>query len=552
MLQTLHIRNYAIIESVEMHFNEHFNVIIGETGAGKSILLGALSLALGGRADSQSLLDKEKKCIVEAHISIKNHELKDFFTENDLDYLDISIIRREITPNGKSRAFINDTPVTLDVLKSLTAQLIDIHAQQETSQLLDDTYFIRLLDNISKNAFIGEYREAYHDYQDKKEKLKKYQVEAAAFGKEYEFVKYQFEELDKIPLSESQWEECEQELNVLSNAETILENIQQVIGIFSENEINIEDYLADAQRLLSPISHLQNELTLATNDLESIQLKIRELTRIFKNIQNQIDSNDERLQELNQYQSAVNKLLQKHHFKEISELIHLHLDLKNKLDQFSFSDEHIQSLEIEVSESYQKVIQHAHKITDLRTKQAKIFSQAITEVVQTLGMPYAKVEIQREALPSPNVWGMDKIFLLFAPNKGSELKTLYQVGSGGEKSRLMLAVKSLVAKETALPTLIFDEIDTGVSGEVAIKTGELLQKISLNHQVISITHLPQVAAAGDQHFLVYKEHLKDKSVTKIRTIGKEEAVLEIAKMLSGATPSEAAIKNAQNLMKIKK
>lgn len=548
MLQELHIRNYAIIEAAEMQLNPHLNVIIGETGAGKSILMGALSLVLGNRADTQVLMDKEEKCVVEAHMQISSYALEDFFEDNDLEYADTTIIRREINPKGKSRAFINDTPVTLEVLKSLTSQLIDIHAQHENSQLLDETFFIQILDKISKNPLLAEYQVAFNKYSEAKRKLRKFQDEAAAFSKEYEFIKYQFEELDQVPLSVEYWKEVEEEVNILSNAGTILQNVQQSLNLLSEDEINVEDILGEVQKLLSSISALHSDLDETFREIEDIQLKIRGISRIFKSIQGKIDSDEERLNELNAYQSAVNRMMQKHQFKEVDGLIRLHTELKEKLQQFSFSEDHIQDLEAEISEAFQELADIGSKITELRKSQALKFGQAVTDVVKVLGMPFAKVEIQMESLSQPDKLGFDKVTLLFAPNKGSQLQSLLQVGSGGEKSRLMLAIKSLIAKETALPTLIFDEIDTGISGEVAIKTGELLQQISINHQVVTITHLPQVAAAGKQHFLVYKEHLEDKSITNIKSLDRDGAIHEIAKMLSGASPTAAAIENAKNLI----
>lgn len=548
MLQELHIRNYAIIESAVMHLNPHLNVIIGETGAGKSILMGALSLVLGNRADTQVLMDKEEKCVVEAHINISSYQLQEFFDENDLEYADLSIIRREINPKGKSRAFINDTPVTLEILKELTAQLIDIHAQHENSQLVDETFFIHLLDKISKNPHLEGYATAYQTYTEAKRKLKKFQEEAAAFSKEYEFVKYQFEEIDQIPLSVEHWKEVEEEINILSNAGTILSNLQGSILQLSEQEINVEDTLGEVQKLLAPIAEWMPEIQEASQEIEDIQLKIRNIVRFFKSIEGKIDTDENRLQELSVYQSTVNRLMQKHQFKEIESLIALHAQLKEKLQQFSFTEDHITDLENEIETAHQEVLKIGQAITSIRTQYAAQFGASITEIVKDLGMPFAKVELSVEPLSQPDKNGLDKVTLLFAPNKGSQLQSLQQVGSGGEKSRLMLAIKSLVAKETALPTLIFDEIDTGISGEVAIKTGDLLKQISSDHQVITITHLPQVAAAGKQHFLVYKEHLEDRSITNIRPLDDEGTVLEIAKMLSGAQPSAAAIENAKILI----
>ncbi|HUH75154.1 MAG TPA: DNA repair protein RecN [Chitinophagales bacterium] len=549
MLQELHIKNYAIIEAAVMQLHPHLNVIIGETGAGKSILMGALSLVLGGRADTQVLMNKDEKCTVEAYILIKEYDLKSFFDLHDLDYAESTIIRREINPKGKSRAFINDVPVTLDILKSFTSQLIDIHAQHENSQLLEEHFFVHLLDKLSKNPYLKEYQIAFLKYADNLKKLNQYKDELQAFEKEYQFVKYQFEELNQIPLSIEYWTQVEEELNILSNAEAILNGVQQTVEVLTDNEINVESLIVDIQKAIHPIEEFQHQIKEASLELEEIQLKIRSISREFKSILNSIDSDENRLNELNEYQSTVNKLMQKHRLKEMQGLIDLHIDLKEKLEKYSFSEDRLSDLEQAIATSYQEVVGISEKITSIRKKSAETFSQSTTEVLKDLGMPFAKIQIEIKPLSKPDIYGTDKIALMFAPNKGSQLQSLQLVGSGGEKSRLMLAIKSLVAKETALPTLIFDEIDTGISGEVAIKTGDLLNQISKNHQVITITHLPQVAAAGNQHFLVYKSHLEDKSVTSIKSLDESNTILEIAKMLSGDRPTDAAMENAKNLIK---
>ncbi len=548
MLQELHIRNYAIIEEAELHFNPNLNVIIGETGAGKSILMGALNLVLGNRADTQVLMNKKQKCIVEAHLNIENYELESFFEEEDLDYSEETIIRREIAPNGKSRAFINDVPVTLSVLKTLTSRLIDIHEQDENSQLSDPDFLLFLLDKISQNSFLNEYREVFKSYKEAVNRLNQYQEEAKSFSKEYDFVKFQFDELDGINLSEEYWKNTEEEIDILTHAESILQNTGQAIQMLSENELNAEDILSEVQRLLAPIASLNSNLGKAYEEIENIQLYLRELVRELKNIQSDTDINEERLNEITAYHSAVNRLMQKHQMKSMSELIALHTQLKEQLERFNFSEEHIKALEKEVARLQAILLESGKKMSELRMAQAQSLGQAVTNTVTELGMPYAKVQFKVSSSDQPGKDGLDKIILLFAPNKGSEYKPLHQVGSGGEKSRLMLSVKSQIAKETALPTLIFDEIDTGISGEVALKTGDLLKSISRNHQVITITHLPQVAAAGNLHFLVYKSHLKDKSVTEIKPLREEDIVIEIAKMLSGENPSSAAIENARNLI----
>ncbi|MCO5233330.1 MAG: DNA repair protein RecN [Chitinophagales bacterium] len=548
MLQEIYIRNYAIIEKAQILFDPHLNVIIGETGAGKSILMGAVSLVLGNRADTQVLKDKEEKCIVEAHVNIKEYQLQDFFEEQDLDYSDICIIRREINPKGKSRAFINDIPVTLEVLKSLTSQLIDIHAQHENSQLMDEDFFIKLSDKITRNSDLVQYQIDFAKYIEAKKALKKFQEEALSFQKEYDFVKYQYDELDQILLSEDYWNEVEEEIKILSNAEAIIRQLQLSTELLSENEINIEDLLIEVQKQLLPVTHCNSMIESAYKDIDEIFLKLRSFARDFKQIQNNISTDENRLNELLEYQTAVNRLMLKHHFKDVKDLMALKIELQSKLEKFSFSDEKIQELQQEIQIHLVQLTLLGAQMSMMRKKQADVFCASISDVLKDLGMPFAKVNFQFEKLSEPNQLGWDKVIFLFAPNKGSQFQNLHQVGSGGEKSRLMLAIKSLVAKETSLPTMILDEIDTGTSGEVAIKTGELLKQISQQHQVITITHLPQVAAAGKKHFLVYKEHLDDKSITNIKTLDANETVLEIAKMLSGAIPTKAAIDNAKNLI----
>jgi DNA repair protein RecN (Recombination protein N) len=500
MLQELHIKNYAIIETAVMHLHPNLNVIIGETGAGKSILMGALSLVLGGRADTQVLMNKEEKCTVEAQILIKEYDLQSFFDLHDLDYAESTIIRREINPKGKSRAFINDVPVTLDILKSFTSQLIDIHAQHENSQLLEENFFIHLLDKLSKNPYLIEYQNSFSKYSEDQKILKKYKDELQAFEKDYQFIKYQFEELNQIPLSIDYWTQVVEELNILSNAEAILNSIQQSVEILTDNEINVESLIVDIQKSINQVANFQHKIKEASQELEEIQLKIRSISREFKGILHSIDADENRLNELNEYQSTVNKLMQKHHLKGMEELIQLHTELKEKLEKYSFSEDRLQDLEQEIKISYQKVILVGQQMTEIRIAHAEKFSKSVTEVLKDLGMPFAKTQIEISPLSKPDFNGMDKISLMFAPNKGSQLQSLQLVGSGGEKSRLMLAIKSLVAKETALPTLIFDEIDTGISGEVALKTGDLLKQISKNHQVITITHLASSSCSWQPTF----------------------------------------------------
>lgn len=548
MLEELHIRNYAIIEDVRMKFDSQLNVIIGETGAGKSILMGALNLVLGKRADRHVLLNKDEKCIVEAIVNIRNHHLKGFFESHDLDYQDETIIRREINIQGKSRAFINDTPCNLTVLKSLAAKLIDIHEQEETNLLLEEDFFINILDAASKHQQLDEYQENFKRYKKAKEELKDYKEQALEFVKEYDFIRFQYDELDQAHLEANDWEEIEKEINTLSNAEAIINSAENSLALLSEGEYNVENLLGEIQKLLIPLADINQEIQEASSEIENIQLTIGQLIRNLRGTLNQIDINEERLEEITNFQSIVNRLLQKHQLKSIDELIQLYHDLGNQINQYSFSEEHILELEKEVEAQHKLLVDLGKEISLARKNHALPLEKSVIKTLQELGMPHAQIKINFEPLQEPNRYGTDKINLLFSPNKGSQLLPLTQIGSGGEKSRLMLAIKSQIAKVIALPTLIFDEIDSGISGEVAIKTGELLKRISSAHQVIAITHLPQVAAAGKHHFHVHKEHLKDKTITQITPLHGEQVVMEIAKMLSGSSPTQAAIDNARNLI----
>lgn len=549
MLSSISIRNYAIIATADISFHPQFNAIIGETGAGKSILMGALGLALGKRADSNVLMDKEQKCVIEAHLEIAPYNLSHYFEENDLDYHDSTIIRREITPNGKSRAFINDLPVTLETLRGLTAQLIDIHAQQETRELEDDTFFIRILDKLAGNeSLLKEYQSTFKQYKSLQSEIARFKENAAQFAKEYEFVKFQFEELQQIPLSEELWSEMEDEISLLQNAEAIQTGLGTVHELLENAPVNIADLLSEAGKTLQGIASFHPDIEQAKSLLEDIRLQLRETDRQLQHLQGNTLADEGRLQELAEIQSSVNRLMQKHHLGSMKELIALYRSLEEKLSSFSFSDEKIAALEAEWKACREQLIQKAKNIHEKRKSASEPFAKDTSALLKEMGMPYATVSFDFAELTEPDRNGLDSITFLFAPNKGSQLKSLDEVGSGGERSRLMLAIKSLIARHMALPTLIFDEIDTGISGEVAKKVGELLKQIATHHQVITITHLPQIAASAEKHFLVYKNHESTQSVTHIEALDRARTVTEIAKMLSGDNPSAAALENARLLM----
>jgi DNA repair protein RecN (Recombination protein N) len=549
MLLQLSINNYAIIESATLQMGPSFNVIIGETGAGKSIIMGALGLILGKRADTNVLFDEEKKCVVEARLDIKAYQLKDYFEANDLDYDDTTIIRREINPKGKSRAFINDLPVTLDILRELTVQLIDIHGQQETRDIEDNSFFIKVLDKLSgQKTLLDEYRSNWLEYRLLSKQIQQFKEEAAAFSKEYDFVKYQFEELNAVTLSEEHWKTMNEEISVLQNAETIRQNLNAAADLLSQGQINVDDLLSEAQRLLGQIAGFHTDLGNMHEQVAELQISLRELNRQVASSLNATESDEGRLTELLEEHGLISRLMHKHQTSDLQDLIQLHLQLSERLQAFSFSEDKLKDMEAAAEQKLLLVIQLGAQLSQYRKEAAKPFTEAVGSLIKEMGMPFAEIALDFTQRAAPGSDGTDDITLLFAPNKGSKLHTLENVGSGGEKSRLMLAIKSVIAQQMALPTLIFDEIDTGISGEVALKVGQILRQLGQRHQILSITHLPQIAAGAHLHFFVFKDHLKAKSTTNISTLSPEESIREIAKMLSGATPDQAALDNAKALV----
>ncbi|MBK9328940.1 MAG: DNA repair protein RecN [Sphingobacteriales bacterium] len=551
MLQSLSIKNYAIIEQVDITFDKNLNIITGETGAGKSILLGAMNLILGKRADSSVLRNTEEKCLVEASFLIKGYPLKNYFDENDLEYEDETIIRREINPNGKSRAFINDTPVTLDVLKDLTEKLVDIHAQGETQNLLDKFFFCEILDELSKQtAVVKEYQLAYFSYKHKRQRLHQLQEEQGRLQKEYDFISFQLNELTEANLNEEEYAGIESELGLLQNAEVIKRNLAEAYNLIDGNEFAALSQLLQANKQISQLTGFHDVLLEMHDKLSAITDDLKSISRQITNIADATEYHEERVIELTEKQSTVNKLLQKHHVSEVKELLHIQHELQLKAANYSNSGEEMVRLEKEISQTRKSLLETAQRISKNRSEKIKTVESKVSNLLVDLGMPFGFIVLSQKMPDAEklNAYGIDEIRLLFSANKGSQPQPLDEVGSGGEKSRLMLAVKSLVAETITLPTLIFDEIDTGISGEVANKVGTILKELGKKHQVISITHLPQVAAKADKHLFVYKNHEKAKTNTEIRTLDSTERLHEIAVMLSGNNPPKEALENAKRLL----
>ena len=551
MLQSLSIKNYAIIESVEIQFDKHLNIITGETGAGKSILLGAMNLILGKRADTSVLRNADEKCLVEAVFSIKNYSLKKFFSDNDLEYENETIIRRELNTNGKSRAFINDSPVTLDVLKALTEQLVDIHAQSETQNLLDKFFFCEILDELAKQtAVVKEYQTNYQQYKIKQNRLTHLQNEQISLQKEFDFISFQLNELTEANLNEDEAAQLESELSLLQNAETITRNLADAYSLIDANEFSALSQLLQANKQIGQLANFHDVLLEMHDKLSAITDDLKSMTRQITNIADATEYNEERVLLLTEKQTTINKLLQKHHVSEVKNLLEIQHSLQQKVDAFSNSTEEILQLESEIKQDKKTLLTAAQSISKNRNKQIKIAENKVSALLVDLGMPFGFIQLEQKIAEAEkiNAFGIDEIRLLFSANKGSLPQPLDEVGSGGEKSRLMLAIKSLVAETITLPTLIFDEIDTGISGEVAQKVGTILKELGKKHQVISITHLPQVAAKANKHFFVYKNHEKEKTYTEIKTLSGDERLHEIAVMLSGNNPPKEALENAKRLL----
>jgi len=549
MLKHLYVQNYALIDELELDFKEELTVITGETGAGKSILLGALSLLLGQRADTSALQDKTKKCIVEANFNIKNYNLRSFFDANNLDYQDTSIIRREINPAGTSRAFINDTPVNLNQLKEIGVQLIDIHSQHQTLSLNDAAFQLDIIDSFAKNEkLLEEYQKDFRHFKKLKQELDVLTEKEKQSQKESDYYTFQYKELEEAALKEGEQQKLEQELEVINNAEEIKTNLAKVTYLIKEGEVNILSAVAEAKTLLNNLSKYDATIKEFHERIQNAYIEIKDICDDIENMEEHLSYNASRAEEINNRLSLLYKLQQKHQLKTVEELIELKNKIQAQLKEIEFLGEKINEKKVEI-EIAEKNLEHiAKNLSANRTIAIPKIERELKTLLTQLEMPNAVLQIEKNVLPDFDLNGKDDIKFLFSANKGALPKELKKVASGGELSRLMLSLKSLLAHSKALPTIIFDEIDTGVSGEVANKVGTIMQQMAASMQVISITHLPQIASKGNTHLYIYKEEKEHKTISRIKKLLKEERVIEIAKMLSTKNPSQAALKNAKELL----
>lgn len=551
MLTNLSISNYALIKQLNLVPSEKLNTITGETGAGKSIMLGAMGLLLGKRADSKVLLNEAEKCVVEGEFSIVNYKLHQLFDELDLDYSDITIIRREIAVSGKSRAFINDTPVTLDVLKQLSVYLIDIHSQHETILLGSGDTQIQIIDFYAQNKFLfDDYKVKYESFKNIDEKLVELKNNQSNQTQELEFNKFLLKELEEVKLcSEEEYEKLENELKLIENSEEIKIALNQVSLAGINSDSSIISILEDVKVIIKSVSNYSSELEILKERIESASIELNDIFTEIEHKEQNIDFDAERIEEIRNNVDTINSLMHKHSVHSISDLIILKEELILKVNLVEQFDEKVSELENELKIAENELIILSDKLTNSRKSIFNKLKINVEHILKELGMPNATFEISISKKKFSKS-GCDNIELLFSANKGVAPVTLKQAASGGEFSRLMFTIKYLLADKTALPTIIFDEIDTGISGEIAIKMGKMMNRMAENHQVLTITHLPQVAALGDKHYFVFKDDSEERTFSQIKELVGDQRELEIAKMISGDNPSQVAFENARELLSL--
>jgi len=550
MLKHLSVQNYALIDKLEVELSDGLTIITGETGAGKSILLGALGLIAGSRADTQSLQDKTKKCIIEASFNIKEYSLSSFFKEHELDYEAVTTIRREINPEGKSRAFINDTPVTLNQLKELGERLIDIHSQHQTLSLNGADFQLSVTDAFAKHeTLLQEYQSDYKNYRSLEKQLTDLTERESQAKKDLDYFQFQFNELEDAGLKAGDQTDMEQELDTLSNAEEIQSTLSKAAFSLNGGDQNLLSSLNEIKIMLNGMAKFKPEIAELSTRINSSYIELKDLSDELESIEQEVVYDPKRIEVLNDKLDAIYRLQQKHQVKTVEELIAIKEEISNKLLDFSSLESEIEKVKTALAKVKTSLAAKAKTLSDNRKKVIPKIEKEIAFLLTSLSMPNAQLKIEQQLTELFTASGTDKIQFLFSANKGSDFKELNKVASGGELSRLMLSIKSLIAQLTALPTIIFDEIDTGVSGDVADKVGSIMNSMAEKMQVITITHLPQIASKGNSHLFVYKEDKNNKTYSNIKKLNDAGRVQEIAKMLSTGKPTEAAISNAKELLK---
>ncbi|MGE8433742.1 DNA repair protein RecN [Chryseobacterium joostei] len=548
MLSRIYIKNFALIDTLEVSLKNGLQVITGETGAGKSIILGALRLILGERADVKSIAKTEEKSIVETEFDL-NNQFKKFFIENDLDYEHQTIIRREILPSGKSRAFINDVPVTLDVLKELSSQLIDIHSQFETSNLFTSEYQFKIIDGLSENKkIIEEYQQEFLDFQNLKMLLKKLKTQLSESTKESDYKEFLLNELEELKLDDVDFEDVQNQLSIQENAGMISENVGQILSRFHQEEIGILSFFNEAKAKLSRISEVSTSFAELDQRLETSFVELKDIISELEDEAEKVEINPENLVSLTELNNKINALFLKHNVSDLHELIEIRNELAGDQKGASELESQIAETEENISKKEKALQTLAEKLSKNRKKNVPVFIKKAESLLKKLGLEKAKVDIELQDTAEFNPFGKENIQLLFQANSGFPLKPIQTAISGGERSRVMLAVKKIIAESDELPTLILDEIDTGVSGKVAEEIGNLMREMSEDMQLIVISHLAQVAAKGNDNYKVVKQDIAGKTQSTIIPLSDEDKLNEIAQLLSGSKITEAALAQAKELI----
>jgi DNA repair protein RecN (Recombination protein N) len=549
MITSLAIKNYALIDKLTIDFSKGFSIITGETGAGKSIILGALGLALGKRADLTSLKNKEEKCVIEAHFEISKYNLLPFFEANDLDYENDTIIRREILPSGKSRAFVNDSPVNLQELQELSLYLIDIHSQQQTQELSDENVQFKIIDAIANNfGKINEYQNVLKSYKSDKAKLNSLLKKKAEASKEQEYNAFLLEELVSSKLKSGEQETLEADYEQLNNVEIIKESLDKSLAIANEDQIGVSHNLNEIKNTIQKIASFSGDYNSLFERISSLKIEFEDIAIELNRCSEKLINDPEQLNLINQKLQLIYNLQKKHQVATVDDLIVIQSNLENAVLELGNIDEEIVKLTDLVDANVKQLDQICDAIHAKRVEAIPILSQKLITILETLGMPNVRFNMEIKGTSTYFENGKDELQFLISANKGTDFGLLKKVASGGEMSRIMLAVKAILAQYSKLPTLIFDEIDTGVSGEIANRMGEIMKEMSTHMQIFAITHLPQIAAKGNAHFKVFKSTVGEDTQSELKLLTSEERIIEIAQMLSGTVISDSALNHAKALL----
>lgn len=552
MLKSLFIQNFVLIDNLDIAFDKGLSVITGETGAGKSIILGALSLVLGARADGKSIKKDSDKCIIEATFDVSLYNLEGFFLKNDLEYDEKNcILRRELHASGKSRAFVNDSPVSLAILKELGSRLIDIHSQHQNLLLGDNRFQLKVTDALAENdILLILYKKEYNHYLALRRELKELTEAASRSQQEEDYLRFQLEQLTEAGLKAGEQEELEQEQETLSHAEEIKGSLYKIgLLLQGDEEAGAVQLIKNALSTAESVESYYPQAKELAERLRSAYIELDDLAGEADARKDDVEFNPERLEWVDDRLNEIYTLQQKHRVDTVEELIRIRQEFEEQLDAIGSYGEQIEKIKGQLKESKKELIQQAGVISAQRQNAAKLISEKLVTLISPLGMPNTRFAVQVTPKPEPDADGMDEVSFLFSANKNADLQPVAQTASGGEISRLMLCIKALIAGSTALPTIIFDEVDTGVSGDIADKMGDIMQDLGTKMQVLTITHLPQIAAKGREHYFVYKEDMAERTVTRIKKLARDERVKEVARMLSGSALTNAAIANAKVLLR---